>query len=92
MRTAPSVPHFAKPVIGPRLARTRWLNAGYKRTKTERRGMSPNKKGAVAAAAAPFDYRSARPQFEFDGRISTRPIALTPLSAIAILWSRVTNI
>src|SRR6266568_4931779 len=24
-------PHFAEPVIGPRFARTRWLNAGYRR-------------------------------------------------------------
>src|SRR5215471_13657045 len=50
-----------------------------------------NEKGAVATAAAPFNCKSVKTQFEFDGRISTRPIALTPLSAIAILLSRVTN-
>jgi hypothetical protein len=50
---------------------------------------SVNEKGAVAAATAPFNSQSAEPQFEFDGRISTSPTALTPLSAIAILPSRV---
>jgi hypothetical protein len=47
------------------------------------------RKSAVAAAAAPFDCRSVERQFEFDGRISTSPTALTPLSAIAMLPSRV---
>ena len=81
MRIAPSLPHFAA------------LNAGYKAYQDQAsQHIFQTKKGAVATAAAPFNYSSVGPQFEFDGRISTRPIALTPLSAIAILLSRVTNI
>ena len=65
--------------------------AGHDESNIER-PEETKEKSAVATAAALSDRRSVEAQFEFDGRISTRPIALTPLSAIAILWSRVTNI